>query len=67
MHRLKNNAFTLVGVGVGMISGFLYWKYVGCTSGTCPITSNPTNATIYGAVMGGLLLSMFKKENKNTK
>jgi hypothetical protein len=48
-----------------MFSGFLYWKYVGCTSGTCPITSNPTNSTIYGGVMGGLILSMFKKETKN--
>ena len=60
----KKHLLTLVGVGLGTVGGFLYWKYVGCTSGTCPITSNPTNSTIYGAVMGGLLFSMFRKENK---
>jgi len=68
MPSLKQHTLTVVGIGLGMIGGFLYWKYVGCTSGTCPITSNPTNSTIYGAVLGGLLLSMFKKENgKETK
>jgi len=59
----KKHLITLVGIGLGLVGGYLYWKYVGCTSGTCPITSNPTNSTIYGAVMGGLLFSMFKKEN----
>jgi len=61
---IKRNLITLVGIALGMLGGFLYWKYLGCTSGTCPITSNPTNSSIYGAVMGGLLFSMFKKENQ---
>jgi hypothetical protein len=64
MFNPKKHILTLVGIGVGMLGGFLYWKYVGCLSGTCPITSNPTNSTIYGGLMGGLLLSMFKKEIK---
>jgi hypothetical protein len=64
MLDLKKHSLTLVGIGLGTAAGFLYWKFVGCTSGTCPITSNPTNSTIYGAVMGGLILSMFKNENK---
>jgi hypothetical protein len=29
------------------------------------ITSKWHNSTAYGAVMGGLFLSIFKKENKN--
>lgn len=65
MLRLKNNALTLIGVVGGMIGGFLYWKYEGCTSGSCPIISNPTTSAIYGAVMGGLLLSTFKKEKES--
>jgi hypothetical protein len=64
MLNLKKQLLTLVGIGLGAVAGFLYWKYVGCTSGTCPITSNPTNATIYGAVMGGLL---FRKKTINKK
>lgn len=48
------------GVVTGAIAGFAYWHFVGCTSGTCAITSQPVNSTLYGGVMGGLLLSMFK-------
>ena len=51
---------TLVGIVVGMVGGFLYWRYVGCASGTCPITSSPTVSTLWGGVMGGLLFSIFR-------
>lgn len=50
---------------LGAIAGFFYWQQIGCSSGTCMITSKPINSTIYGATMGALLLGMFKKENKN--
>ena len=40
---------------VGAIGGFLYYRLVGCASGTCPITSNPYISTVYGGVMGTLL------------
>jgi hypothetical protein len=64
MNSLKKYSLTAIGAGVGLAGGFLYWKYVGCLSGTCPITSSPVNSSLYGAVMGGLLLNLFKKENK---
>ena len=47
--------------------GYLYWRYVGCTTGTCPITSSPVNSSIWGAAMGGLLLSSFMPEHKKIK
>ena len=40
---------------VGAIGGFLYYRFVGCASGTCPITSNPYISTVYGGVIGILL------------
>jgi hypothetical protein len=46
---------TGVGIVVGAIFGFAYYKLVGCSSGTCPITSNPYISTIWGAVMGALV------------
>ena len=55
---------TILGVIIGAIGGYLYYHFVGCSSGTCAITSNPINSTLYGALMGGLLLNIFKKENK---
>jgi hypothetical protein len=39
----------------GAVLGFAYQRVMGCRTGTCPITSNPYIATVYGAVMGYLL------------
>ena len=61
---LKKNILTIIGVPLGALAGFLYWKFVGCNSGSCGITSNPYNSTIYGAAMGGLMFSIFQN-NKN--
>lgn len=56
----------MLGVGTGALGGYLYYYYVGCVSGTCPITSDPTNMIIYGAVMGFLLFEIIFN-NKSTK
>lgn len=61
---LKKNTLTILGVLLGALSGFLYWKFIGCSTGSCAITSNPVNSTLYCAVMGGLLLSILKKDKK---
>jgi len=58
-HKLK-----IIGVIVGTIGGYLYYYFVGCVSGTCPITSNPYRMMIYGAVLGLLLFDMFNKDSK---
>lgn len=50
---------SVIGVIVGAISGYAYYHYVGCASGTCAITSKPLNSTLYGGLMGGLLFNMF--------
>ena len=60
MKYLKTHFLTIIGVVVGSIAGFLYWQQVGCESGTCPITSTWHNSTAYGALMGGLLFSLFQ-------
>jgi hypothetical protein len=52
----------IIGITLGAIVGFLYWKFVGCSSGTCMITSKPINSTLYGALMGFLVSGIFKKE-----
>ena len=61
---LKKYKIDLLGVVLGTISGFLYWKFVGCASGTCMITSKPLNSSLYGALMGFLVAGMFKREDK---
>lgn len=59
---LNKNKLYLVGALLGGLGGFLYWNYIGCSSGTCMITSKPINSTLYGATMGALLLEMFKTD-----
>jgi len=63
---MTKKAYIITGIGivVGAIFGYLYYKFVGCASGTCAITSKPINSTLYGAVMGGLLFNMFLKTPK---
>lgn len=52
------------GILIGAVGGFLYWRYVGCAGGACPITSSPVMSTLWGALMGGLLFSMFGDAKK---
>ena len=63
---IKKYKLTILGVIVGAIGGYLYYRFVGCESGACAITSSPINSTIYGMLLGGLLFNMFKKEKKIT-
>jgi hypothetical protein len=46
---------TIIGIIIGAAIGFGYYKLVGCSSGACPITSNPYISIVWGAVMGALL------------
>ncbi len=62
---LKRYPKTIIGVIFGSVAGYLYYKWVGCVSGTCAITSNPINSTLYGAAMGALLGNLFEKKVNN--
>jgi len=55
----------------GAIGGFLYWKFIGCLSGTCVIKSVWYMSTLYGGMLGWVISSLgkdlilrFKKEKK---
>jgi hypothetical protein len=37
---------------VGSTAGFLYYHFVGCTSGHCAITGNPYLSTLWGGLLG---------------
>lgn len=63
----KEIIITAIGVGIGLISGYTYYYYIGCISGTCSITSKPMNSTLYGGVLGGLLFNMIGDFSKKKK
>ncbi|MBF0408433.1 MAG: YtxH domain-containing protein [Candidatus Riflebacteria bacterium] len=37
---------------IGAVAGYLYYYFVGCPSGACPITANPYTSTVYGLIIG---------------
>jgi hypothetical protein len=45
----------LIGIALGAAGGYAYYRFIGCSSGVCPITSNPYVSTVYGAIIGALL------------
>ena len=55
---------TSIAIALGSISGFAYWYFIGCTSGTCPLTSNWHSTTLVGGVFGYLLSDSFKTKKK---
>lgn len=55
---------SIIGTVVGLIGGYIYYIKVGCTSGTCPITSNPWLTLLWGGMIGYLLGGMFEKTKK---
>ena len=50
----------LIGVVVGGSLGFGWYKLVGCSTGACPLTSNPFISTLYGMVVGALIAGSFR-------
>ena len=62
---LKKYLLEIIGAIAGAIGGYLYWYFVGCNSGTCPITSSPINSSIAGALLGGLVFTSFPNSKKN--
>ena len=46
-----------LGVVVGGVLGLGWYKLVGCSTGTCPLTSNPFISTLYGCIVGALVAS----------
>lgn len=60
----KSIYFIIAGVFIGAAAGYAYWHFIGCNTGSCPITSIWYHATAYGALMGGLLGSIIGPDKK---
>jgi hypothetical protein len=60
----RKNVLSIVLGTAGLATGFLYWKFIGCESGACPIKSNMSMMTLYGGLVGGLLGNVLKGFSK---
>ena len=54
----------VIPVLLGATGGYLYYYFIGCTTGSCPITGNPYISTGYGALIGAAFISSGKKRKK---
>lgn len=51
---VRNHKLAIIFTLAGAAGGFLYWKFIGCNSGTCPIQSVWYWSTLWGAAVGYL-------------
>jgi len=49
---IKKHRFSLLLLIPGIIGGYLYWYYVGCLSGTCPLKSIWDYTVLFGGLIG---------------
>jgi len=68
---IRKHLVEIISSIAGGIGGFLYWKFVGCLSGTCIIKSVWYLTTLYGMglgwVTGGLVEDIILKLKKEKK
>lgn len=57
---IRKHLFIIIFSVAGVISGFLYWKFVGCLSGSCPIKSKWYLSTLWGLAFGYLTGSIIR-------
>jgi hypothetical protein len=68
---LRKHKFIILITAAGAAGGFLYWKFVGCQTGSCPIKSVWYLSTLWGLAFGYLsgslimdLLTKFREKKK---
>jgi hypothetical protein len=49
---IQSKFWQILGGVIGALAGYIYWKEIGCSTGTCPITSKPLNSVVYFGVLG---------------
>ena len=68
---IRKNLVVIIFSTAGAAGGFLYWKFIGCLSGTCLIKSVWYMSTLFGLFFGyaagGLVEEVIVKFKKHKK
>lgn len=67
LNFIKKHGQAMAGIVLGAALGYAYYYFIGCSSGSCAITSKPLNSTLYGALMGFLLAGTFRRNEEKTQ
>lgn len=69
MNRIKYKylLIPLAGFVLGAIGGYIYYQQIGCSSGTCAITSNPWLSAAFGGFFGYVLFDTVTPSRKKKK
>ena len=51
-------------LAAGGVLGYLYYHFVGCNSGACPLTSSPVSSVILGIAVSAIFLIPEKETKK---
>ena len=57
----------IIGMLVGGALGFAAYWFIGCTTGACPLTSNPWVSTFLGLALGAMFTSKPNSTEQNSK
>ena len=63
--KLKKIAHPAIFTAIGSGLGLAYYHFLGCPTGTCPITSSPMSTMVYTGLIG-LLVSRVLRESKQS-
>ncbi len=61
---IKKQWAYIAGAAIGALAGYLYWYFVGCETGTCPLKSSPWAMILWGGLFGSLIFDLIFGRNK---
>jgi hypothetical protein len=59
MKRLFTPLYVII-IALGIAGGFAYYYYIGCSTGSCPLKSNPWIMMGYGGLIGYLVADLIQ-------
>lgn len=63
---MTNKMKWISGILGGAVLGFAYYYFIGCRTGSCPISGNPVISTLYGGLMGALIFMPGRNREKKS-
>jgi len=52
LNIIRKSWIYITGAILGGTTGYLYWYFIGCANGTCPLKASPTPSIILGLAIG---------------